>query len=155
MFQRLGGSFLLHGLAERREKYLRVRVVLRDFNIGDGDQVYARILEFKPDDLRQLALDLVGDAPSAGKIFRHVIPDLQPAADRRPGRSSGTALQGPRDFDDLEGFQLVAFLDVVEVLEGQAAFKPGLDFARIVLETFQRIKLAFVDHDVVAKQPYF
>ena len=81
----LGSRLLLHGLAERREKYLGVRVVLRDFDVSDRDQINARILEFKPDDFRQLALDLVGDAPAAGKIFRHVIPDLQPAAYRRSG----------------------------------------------------------------------
>ena len=44
------------------------------------------------------------------------------------------SLERPGDFLDLVNLELVAFLDVVVILERQAAFKPGLDLTHVVLE---------------------
>src|SRR6478735_9242671 len=63
-----------------------------------------------------------------------------------------TALQGPGDFLDFEEFELVAFLDVVVVLQLDAALEAFLDFAHVVLDPLERLELAGVDHDVVAQQ---
>src|SRR2546428_7470366 len=52
-----------------------------------------------------------------------------------------------------EHFDEIADLEVVEPLEADAALESGLDLANIVLEAAQRPDLAFVDDDVVAKQP--
>src|SRR5262245_20401951 len=46
----------------------------------------------------------------------------------------------------------VADLDVVVLLEADAALEPGLDLADVVLEATQRADLAFVDDDVVAQE---
>src|SRR5690242_16054578 len=48
------------------------------------------------------------------------------------------ALQRARHFLHFEQLELVAFLDVVEVLQGQAAFEAGLDFLDVILEALQR-----------------
>ena len=53
---------------------------------------------------------------------------------------------------DLEGFEVVARLDVREVLrERHAALQPRAHFRHIVLEAAQRRDLAIVDDDVVAR----
>src|ERR1041385_7099956 len=51
-----------------------------------------------------------------------------------------------------EDFNDVAYLDVVEAFEADAAFEAGLHFADVVLEAAQRADLAFEHHDVVAQQ---
>ena len=56
--------------------------------------------------------------------------------------------------DDLEDLELVADLEVVEVLERQAALEAGLDLAHVVLEALERVELAVVDHDVVAQHAH-
>src|SRR5688572_5199194 len=52
-----------------------------------------------------------------------------------------------------EDFDHVAHLQVVVVLQADAALEPGLDLAHVVLEAPQRGDLAFEYHDVVAEQP--
>ena len=61
-------------------------------------------------------------------------------------------LRGDRDPLHREHLDQVADLDVVELVEADAALEAGLDFADIVLEAAQRADLAFVDDDVVAQQ---
>ena len=51
-----------------------------------------------------------------------------------------------------EGFDDIALLDVIEVLDAHAALLPGAHFVDIVLEAPQRAELAGVDHDAVAQQ---
>src|SRR5688500_3891386 len=52
----------------------------------------------------------------------------------------------------LEDFDDVADLDVVVVLQADAALETVLDLADVILEAAQRADLAFVDDDVVAQQ---
>src|SRR5438874_10666162 len=59
-----------------------------------------------------------------------------------------------RDLDHLEDLDLVAHLDVVEVLERQPALEPGLHLAHVVLEALERIELAGVDHDAGTNEPH-
>lgn len=154
MVERALRCFLLHRFAKRGKKYLGVLIVLSHLDVSDGDQADARILEIHANDLGQFTLDLVGYAPTAGVIFRHAAT----APENQPGAPSGGTrktrrLQRPRHFNNFKNFQLVAFLDVVEVLQRQAAFEAGFDLAHIVLETLQRIEFTFMDDDVVAQQP--
>src|SRR5437879_1606445 len=53
-------------------------------------------------------------------------------------RSVNASLCGDRYALHDEHFNVIADLDVVELLEPDAAFEPGLDFAGVVLETPQR-----------------
>src|ERR1041385_9050347 len=62
-----------------------------------------------------------------------------------------TALQRPRDLDGLEHLELVAFLDVREVLQRHAALESRLHLAHVVLEALERIDVAGVDDHVVAQ----
>ena len=68
-----------------------------------------------------------------------------------PTRPSGR-LDRCRDAFGDEHFDDVADLDVVVLLEADAALEPGLDFRDVVLEAPQRADLALEDDDVVAEQ---
>jgi hypothetical protein len=48
-----------------------VGIVRSHFNVGDGDHADARILELNSYDVGQLALNLLGDSATAGKISWH------------------------------------------------------------------------------------
>src|SRR5215218_5179872 len=66
------------------------------------------------------------------------------------GRSNRS--RGGRHSLHNEGFDDVADLDVVVLLEADAAFEPRLDLGHVVLEASQRADLAFVNDHVVAEQ---
>src|SRR5204863_7292029 len=68
-----------------------------------------------------------------------------------PGESR-VRLQRSGDFLDLEELEQVAFLDVVVVLQLDAALEAGSDLAHVVLHPPHRLDLAGVDDDVVAQQ---
>jgi hypothetical protein len=51
---------------EDGEENLRVRLVPGYFHAGEGDHADARVAKLEPDDLGELALDLVGDSGAAG-----------------------------------------------------------------------------------------
>src|SRR5262249_49884950 len=70
---------------------------------------------------------------------------LRCALGPRASRADGDALHREH-LDD------IADLDVVELLEADAALEPGLHLADIVLEPAQRPDLPLVDDDVVADQ---
>ena len=53
-----------------------------------------------------------------------------------------------------EGFDDVAFFDVVELFDGQAALVPGHDLLHGVLEPLQRGQHALVNYDAVAHQTH-
>ena len=53
----------------------------------------------------------------------------------------------------LVGFKLVADLDVVELLNGQATVKACLDFLDVILEAAQGCNLAVVLDDAIANYP--
>src|SRR4029078_5280479 len=85
------------------------------------------------------------------------IPSAQtrtPAVSWRAGvpGESRCRLQRSGDFLDLEELEQVAFLDVVVVLQLDAASEPGRDHANIVLHAPHRLDLAGVDDDVLAQQ---
>src|SRR3982750_4475919 len=61
-------------------------------------------------------------------------------------------LQRSGDFLDLEELEQVAFLDVVVVLQLDAALESGGDLADVVLHPPHRLDLAGVDDDVLAQQ---
>src|SRR6476646_1162651 len=68
-----------------------------------------------------------------------------------PGESR-VRLQRSGDFLDLEELEQVAFLDVVVVLQLDAALEAGRDLADVVLHAPHRLDLAGVDDDVLAQQ---
>src|ERR1700722_11717332 len=75
---------------------------------------------------------------------------------KRPPRPFRVApeLQRTRDFGDFEDFELVAFDDVVEVLDRHTALEALTHFLDVVLEALERIELARVNHDVVAQHAH-
>src|SRR3954467_14648443 len=62
--------------------------------------------------------------------------------------------KAPSHFHHLEHLELVAFLDIGEVLERHAALEARLDIAHVVLESLERVDLAGVDDHVVAQHPH-
>src|SRR5262249_17761500 len=60
-------------------------------------------------------------------------------------------LKAPGDFEHFEHLELVAFLDIGEILERHAAFEARLHLAHVVLEALEGIDLAGVDHHVIAQ----
>src|SRR6476659_4669005 len=85
------------------------------------------------------------------------VPSAQtrtPAVSWRAGGSgeSRVRLQRSGDFLDLEELEQVAFLDVVVVLQLDAALEAGGDLADVVLDAAHRLDLAGVDDDVLAQQ---
>ena len=137
---------------EMREEDLRVRQVGRDSTRGERDHADARVLQLVAQQLGELALDLVGDASAADALreMRCVIRGVRASGSER----RVLAYSVRDDFDDLEDLELVAFLDVVVVLQRQAALEAGLDLAHVVLEALERIELAGVDDHVVAQQAH-
>src|SRR5437660_8888745 len=63
-------------------------------------------------------------------------------------------VQRPRHFLDPVRFDEVADLDVVEVLDPDAAFEPFPHFAGVVLEPLQRGQRAVVHLDAAADHPH-
>ncbi len=107
--QALSGLF---GIARQdTEIDLGVRVIGRDLNRIDRDHAHTRVFQLACNQLGQITLDLVGDAkPAIGNgrwlLARH--------------------LQCSRDFLDVEEFELIAFFDVVVVLELDTALEAFL-----------------------------
>src|SRR5688572_27259911 len=62
-------------------------------------------------------------------------------------------LRGDRDTLHREHLDDVADLQVVELVEADAALEPGFDFAGVVLEPPERSDLAFVNDHVVPQEP--
>src|ERR671911_1989530 len=73
---------------------------------------------------------------------------------RRSNRSSATSidvsLQLPGDLSDLVRLDDVAFLDVVEVLDPDAALEALGHLAHVILEALERPDTAVIDDDAVA-----
>ena len=80
-------------------------------------------LHFQTDQLRQFALDLLGDAVGTGKVLCH--------------------LQGAGHFDDLEHFEEIAHFQIVETLQRQTALEVGLHFLDVILEALQGIQFSY------------
>jgi hypothetical protein len=59
-----------------------------------------------------------------------------------PPTSDTRRLQRTGDFGDFEDFELVAFDDVVEVLDRHTALEALLDFLDVVLEALERFEFA-------------
>src|SRR5688572_24496900 len=67
---------------------------------------------------------------------------------------ANSALQRSGDFLDLEELQLVALVDVVVVLDAEAALEAFLDLAHVVLEALEAVELPGEHHHVVAQQAH-
>lgn len=162
---------VLHGVrlvVQDREENLCVCVIRRDLDFRDRHHADTRVFQLEGDDFRQIALDLILHALTAGgdglAMFRHIrlrrdyLQDSEattPATRKtRAGMLPSGVLQRSCDFLYFKYFELVAFLNVVEILQRQTAFETRLDFLDIVLETLQRIEVACPDDDVVAQQTY-
>src|SRR5690348_7691117 len=61
------------------------------------------------------------------------------------------ASKRPRNLDAFEALDLVARLDVVVLLDADAALHAVAHFVHVLLETAQRFQLALEDHHVVAQ----
>jgi hypothetical protein len=119
-----------------------VGVVGRDLHGIDRDHADARVLQLA-DQLGQIALDLVGHPEAAVGETAFVSHECAPARSGRqaktpPGsavvlRAAPPGLQRACHFLDLEDLELVAFLDVVVVLELDTALEAFLDLAHVVL----------------------
>src|SRR5690606_4533247 len=71
-----------------------------------------------------------------------------------PTRRSSDLSERARNLRDLEDLELVADLDVVVALQGQAALEALLDLADVVLEALERVELPGPDDGVVAQQAH-
>src|SRR4249920_2642572 len=67
-----------------------------------------------------------------------------------PPQSRLSGAEGARDLLDAVRFDQVAHLDVVEVLDADAALEPLADLAHVVLEALQRRQRAVVHFHAVA-----
>src|ERR1051326_7455913 len=88
------------------------------------------------------------------KIHPHFFLDQRGDA-FRPQRHKRGLSEFSQGFDDLVGFDDVADLDVVEVLQADSALESRLDFPDVVLETSQGGDGPVVNHDPVPDQVYF
>ena len=131
-------SALFSATLQNTEKHLGVSVVRRDLYALNRHHAHPWVLQLARDQLRQIALDLIGH--------------LEGAVGRGCFSFGHRGLQRPRDFPNFEEFQLIAFDDVVVILDIQAAFETLLHFARIVLEAFERLEFTREDDHVVAQQ---
>src|ERR1700682_41437 len=77
---------------------------------------------------------------------------------RTPARftaAPGTdALQRPCDLHGFKDLELVAFLEVREVLKRHAALEARFHFAHVVLEALERVDIAGMDDHAVAKHAH-
>ncbi len=71
----------------------------------------------------------------------------------RPSVAGSRGLKRTSDFFNLEGFQRVAFLDVIEALELDPALHAPLDFAGIILFPLQRFDGILANHPALANHP--
>jgi hypothetical protein len=58
-------SIRLCGIANQREKNFRMAIVGSHFDIRERDHANTRVLDFEPDQVGKLALDLLGHAQGA------------------------------------------------------------------------------------------
>src|SRR5690606_28877512 len=94
---------------------------------------------------RQFGLQLRVESQLAWKLTHGLLPGFSDAA------ASGRRRNSAPCFNALEALDLVADLDVVVVLDADAAFGAGLDLGNVVLEAPQRFEDAFVNHGLVAQ----
>jgi hypothetical protein len=71
---------------------------------------------------------------------------------RRITRRTTVRSKRPGDVLDPETLDDIASANVFVVLEGHAAFLPGIDFGDLVLEALQSLELAFVNDNAVADE---
>src|SRR5439155_12626755 len=55
---------------------------------------------------------------------------------------------------DAETFQDVANLDIVEIRHTRSAFKPGANFAGVILESLQRVELRGINYRTFAQHAH-
>jgi hypothetical protein len=123
----------LRCIPKMREENLGVRVVTRQFNVGQRNHGDARVAHLEADQLRKFSLDLIRNLAVSG--VGHV----------KLG-------EGARHLCRFEGFELIAFFDVVEVLDRQTALKACFDFLHVILKALQRIEFAGEDDHPIAQQ---
>src|SRR5664279_746038 len=118
----------LGGGAHDADEDLRVAQVARDVHAGDRDETHdARVLHAADEHRRDLFADRLRDAVGAPIILGHLC---------LPGRTS-VPLQRARDLLRAITLDAVADLQVVEVLDPDAALEALADLLRIVLEAAQ------------------
>ena len=130
VLQRFTRFLDLRRVAQQRKENPGVCVILAHLDVGEGDHADARILELEPDDIGQLALDLLGDAAAAGVVLRHDdVPSSRFKVQRlgarlrtrnfepRTANRERARLQRARDFDDFVNLELIAVLDFVVIPE--------------------------------------
>ena len=127
--------------AKRGEEHLGVMVVAADLDAGERDHAHTRILDLGPDQFGEILLNLVAYAAEPGRIFRHLLYRVKVECAARdklnPSMLPVMDSEAARDFNDFVSFQLIADLQIVEVLYGQAALESCFYFADIVLEALQ------------------
>src|ERR1019366_663888 len=123
-FESLHGGRPIFVAAVDADEDVRLREVARHFDGGDGHETDdARILDASREERRDLLTDGLTDAVGTAGVTRHL---------SRRGRREGAG-------DGLLAVALenVADLDVVEVLDADAALEPVLHFLHVVLEAAQ------------------
>src|SRR5690606_30933610 len=110
----------------------RMGEITGNLHCGNRDQSrYAGVLQLLPEQIGQEPLNLLPE-PTLSATTGH--GDIL--------RSTPPALERSRHFHDFVGFELVAYLEIVEILHREAALEARLHLAHVVLESLQRRQLA-------------
>ena len=141
-------------VAKRRVENPRLLKIGRHLHAGDGHEPDPRIVHFARQQQRELAANLVRDAVWTGSLGHELRTTKVTKTRKKYSLRVFVSSWLCRDRDSLHREYLddVADLEVVELVEADAALEPGLHLARVVLESPQRSDLAFVDDDVVSEE---
>lgn len=126
MLQAIADEKVVAFAAQRRVENLGVRIIMAHLDTCQSEHPDTRVFELVANEIRQFALDLVGDAQGAGIIFRH----------KAFTWAALPALQATRHFDNFVCFQLISKLDIVEVFERKSTLETRSHLSHVVLEAF-------------------
>src|SRR6185436_13420293 len=129
------------GATQRGKEHLGMMMIAADLDASQRHHPDSGVLQLGSNQFRQILLDLVRYATEPGRIFRHLLYRVKVECAARdklnPSMLPVMDSEAARDFNDFVSFQLIADLQIVEVLYGQAALESCFYFSDIVLEAIQ------------------
>src|ERR1041384_3793423 len=141
--------------------HARVAQVIRDANFRDRHRGQSRGFQFVTDDLRDFFAQGLRDAfgtmhvrTACGSGRALPFQRSTPTLSGPPATAGGSASEfSRRDLLDHVTLDLIAELDVVEVLEADTALEPFTHFRGVVFKSSQRGDASFPTDHAVADQP--
>src|SRR5690606_3139984 len=154
-----GGLPLLRVVPEHAHVDVGDAEVLRHAHVGDGEEGVARLVELVLEEVGHLPLEHAGDAVGADthgpwSVVSGPWSSTPGGIANHGQRTTDHELNSelPPRLDDLERLDVVAHLDVVVAVDGEAALVAGRDLSDVVLEAAERADVAGVDDDAVADE---